>query len=269
MKKINVYVVTYNNEQRINENIARFFDTTKHIDTSQYQIKYHVINNHSNLKIHLHKDKITVFYNPLRLDRSCGHLSRDYNMCLMHGFQDLKDPQVDQITFAHDDSLWLEGWFEGLQNIHQTYTFYSGDHGCSLTSFLPEAVRNIGMWDERFCNIGFHEADYLLRAKIYNGDKSSINDFSVKRIWNHRPEILFAWPPRNAEKHQHSIESEKYHHVTHAVFDMKWGIYPEEWHTRLTKEEDWPKKSKIPNFVFYPYFEKDIYDLAGKGYVGY
>ena len=37
MKSINVYVVTYKNKERINQNVERFLDTTKHLDTTEYK----------------------------------------------------------------------------------------------------------------------------------------------------------------------------------------------------------------------------------------
>jgi hypothetical protein len=38
------------------------------------------------------------------------------------------------------------------------------------------AVKQVGLFDERFCNIGLQEADYFLRCLLYNKDRSSLND---------------------------------------------------------------------------------------------
>ncbi len=195
MKKINVYVVTYNNKQRLNENISRFFETTQNVDKNNFKLNYFIINNYSTIHINdEYKDRVNVFHNSLRPDFSCGHLSRDYNAALMHGFRNLNSPAVDQVICAHDDSIWRDGWFEDLQEIHNTYNFYVGDYGCSMHSYLPEAVKTIGIWDERFCNIGYHEADYFLRALIYNKEKSTINDYMGGRVLN-PTKVLFDHPP--------------------------------------------------------------------------
>jgi hypothetical protein len=261
MLRVNVYVVTYNNPERINQNVERFFKTTEHLDTTKYQLNYHIINNHSNFILDRDKD-ITVFHNSMRPDFSCGHLARDYNMSLVHGFKNLLSPSCDQVVLAHDDSLWNDEWFENLQKIHETYTFYSGNHGCSMTSILPEAVRKIGLWDERFCNIGYHEADYFLRALIYNKEKSSINDAGAGRILNPTMEI-FTWAPANHNKFVHGTETAVYHPLTSAMFTEKWGgVSPCDWNSR--RPEDFPVTPAIKTYVYYPYFEKDIEDLANK-----
>lgn len=264
MKQVNVYVVTYNNTQRINENILRFGYTTRN---SNANFKYTVINNHS-------KTAIGQFYTPsnmefrvwnnvMRPDISCGHLSRDYNAALMDGFVDLNNPACDQVICCHDDVWYHDGWFEKLTEIHKKYDFYAGDYGCSMTSYLPSAVKTIGIWDERFINIAYHEADFFLRARLYNRDKSSINDYFGGRVLN-PTEVLFDHPPENHNKVDHSVKSLQYHPLSRHVFDLKWGCHPEQWATRFSTTNKTPK---IPTYAYYPYFEKDIDNKEEKGYV--
>ena len=264
MMKINVYVVTYNNRQRLNDNLSRFFETTKHLDRNRYELNYFIINNYHHIDIaDEFKDSVKVLPNTLRPSFSCGHLSRDYNAALMHGFQNLKRPVIDQVICAHDDSIWRDGWFEDLQDIHKKYDFYAGDYGCSMHSYLPEAVRKIGLWDERFCNIGYHEADYFLRALIYNKEKSTINDYAGGRVLN-PTKVIFDHPPANMNKMNHVSATIRYHTVTRRVFEDKWGVHPEFWETRLKAV---PTEPLINQYMFYPYFELDIYDLDEKKYI--
>ena len=184
----------------------------------------------------------------------------------MLGFGSLKDPHADQVICAHDDSMWNPNWLENLQKIHESYTFYSGNFGCSLTSYLPEAVRKIGMWDERFAGLGYHEADYFLRALIYNRDKSSINDMFAGRVLNHIPVDLFEHVAPNQQKDDHVNQTLPYHTVSRRMFEEKWGVHPENWGIRLT-EDQIPMRPKISTYMYYPYFELDIDDLDGKNYV--
>lgn len=260
MKKINVYVVTYNNKENINKNISVFCDTTKHIKKSDgVQFSYVVINNHTNLDIDPHSyvpmmnngHLFGVFNNWLRPNHSCGHLARDYNMALIHGFQDLSNPACDQVILLHDDSIWNDGWYEDLYAIHAFYDFYAGDWGDGLTSYLPNAVKSIGLWDERFCNIGYHEADYFLRALIYNRDKSTINDHGAGRVLNPTKEI-FHHAQENHNKIVSHSDSARFHDLTHALFQEKWGCSPVNWGSAAI-----PARPYIKSWSLYPYFEKD------------
>jgi len=261
---INIYVVTYKNKQNIENNIKRFFHTTKHVDVSKYKLNYYVINNHSNFTVDEDLlNKVTVLHNTLRPDFSCGHLSRDYNAALIHGFKNLNNPFANQVICAHDDSLWRDGWLEDLEEIHKTYTFYAGDYGCSMTSYLPEAVKKIGIWDERMCNIGYHEADYFLRALIFNKEKSTINDYFGGRVLN-PTKVVFDHPEPNIDKNNHCNESLPYHTVSRKVFEDKWNVHPENWNTRLLPNI--PTNPLINTYMYYPYFELDIEDLENKKY---
>lgn len=262
MKRISVYVVTYNNEERLNENASRFFKTTENVDRNRFELIYNVINNHPIINLHDEfKNRTNIMHN-LRPEFSCGHLSRDYNTALIHGFHNLNAPYSQQVICVHDDSIWHDDWFDKLQTIHETYTFYVGDYGCSMTSYLPDAVKRIGIWDERFCNIGYHEADFFLRARIYNRDKSTINDHFGGRVLN-PTEVLFDHPEANGQKVVHSERSLQYHTCSRKVFEDKWNVHPEQWDSRLGEE---PSRPKIVQYMFYPYFELDIEDLEGKNY---
>jgi len=68
--------------------------------------------------------------------------------------------------------------------MHQKYTFVTGQLGDNIVSYRPEAVKKIGMWDERFITPSNKEADYYIRALIYNKEKSLINDRVHGRLLN-------------------------------------------------------------------------------------
>ena len=66
--------------------------------------------------------------------------------------------------------------FQNCLELHKKYSFIQFGRGCGFMSFKPEAIKKIGLWDERFCNIGFHEADYFLRAFLFNNESTTLND---------------------------------------------------------------------------------------------
>lgn len=66
----------------------------------------------------------------------------------------------------------------------EKYTFVVGAIGDSVCAWRPEAVKKIGMWDERFVSISHKEADYYIRALMYNKEKSCIGDRAHQRFIN-------------------------------------------------------------------------------------
>lgn len=261
---VKIYMVTYRNSECVKNNLESLFDTlaVNQNVPENTQINVTIINNHSSFSMpEKFKNHVWVKDN-LRVDESCGHLSRDWNYALIDGFRSLRNPQADQVICVHDDVIWLDKWFEKLYTIHQTYNHYMGDFGCTMSSYLPSAVQRIGLWDERFCNIAYHEADYQLRARIYNGDRSTINDHEQGRVWN-PTEVLVKHPPHNADKTSAANESLNYHPVSRKVFEKKWRRYPERW----AEQPEPPTQPYIDSYMNYPYFERDVQTLLGQRYV--
>jgi hypothetical protein len=259
-----MYMVTYRNPECVKNNLDTLFATlgTNQSVPKGTQINLTIINNHSAFVLPEEYKKQVWVKDNLRVDESCGHLARDWNYALIDGFRSLKNPRADQVICFHDDVIWLDNWLDKLYTIHQTYDFYMADFGCTLHSYLPSAVRKIGLWDERFCNIAYHEADYQLRARIYNGDKSSINDHEQGRVWN-PTEVIVRHPPHNADKTSAANESLNYHPISRKVFEKKWRRYPERWE----RQGEPPKQPYIDSYMNYPYFEKDVETLTLQKYV--
>ena len=153
----------------------------------------------------------------------------------------------------------------------EKYSFYTSGNGDAVCAYRPEAVKNIGLWDERFCNIGYHEYDYFMRAVIYNGEFTSINDMGdqYRSPWNTMPTIT-NHVGRDALKHTNHMLSVQYHPISREVFIHKWG-----WDTfrRDNGADFWGwvknnvKETASSNFIFYPYFEKDVLNLKEKKYI--
>ena len=253
-----IFIVTYNQPQLLRQNLKTLFE-------SNVDVSVEIINNFS-LVFEVpdeYKDRVKVHHQTLRPDWSCGCLSKDWNAAMVNGIVDLKDPWCDQLIMAQDDMLWDPDWFSKLQDIHSKYTFYSADEGDCLISVLPEAIRNIGLYDERFSVIGHHEADFLLRAFLYNNEKSSINDYRHRRVWNPVKETVCSRNRMTGDRRSRVTDYNQT--VAMALWEHKWN--------KQAKATTWEPmdiskiRPMVHQYMSYPYFEKDVYDTKFKRYV--
>jgi hypothetical protein len=257
MKKIKLFIVTYNAKDDLDKTIRTCIDG----QIDKVSLHINLINNHTNF--HLAEDLlkyVTVFHNTLRPDFSTGHLSRNWNQAIINGFKNLNNPDCDILITCQDDAIWKKNWVEELLKIHEKYTFYTCNNGDMLCSYRVDAIKKIGLWDERFCNIQFQEADYFLRANIYNSENSSINDEHHGRTLNKT--FCIADRPNSGQFTPRGKESNEYHGLSKKLFLQKWGEKIR-WNEKITDIQH----SKIPSFFLYPYFEKQIENATEKGYL--
>jgi hypothetical protein len=272
--RVSIYIVTYRNPVDLNRNISSIL-------ASGFDVRINVINNHSQFFLApAYEQSVTVLHNRLRPDFSTGHLSRNWNQALLHGFRNLKEPANDIVITVQDDVLFKEDWLLRLIDLHRRYNFITQGIGDAFCSYLPEAVRKVGLWDERFCCIGWSEADYFLRSLIYNREGSSINDLDHGR--QHNPlegnavndspgsdvaeradSLLITSPQMNFDRRDAHASSLKFHALSEAVFRHKWGVVCQPW----TAEHYAVRKPLVPSYVTYPYFEKDVEGLRDKNYI--
>ena len=271
--KIKIYIVTYNNAEDINNNLRMLLDS----DLSGHEVEINVINNHSNLHIkEEYLERINILHNTLRPDFSTGHLSRNWNQAIINGFKDLNEPDCDILIHTQDDVVWSKDWLKHTIEVHKKYTFFSGQVGDAFCSYTAEGVKNIGLWDERFCNIMYQEFDYFLRALLYNREKSSINSYVYMPVTGERKIDLLLnpiediekkfprRPDRNLEREAAHTKSGRWIKQSKLLFREKWGIQ----HPRPVFQDNAKiGKPSVKNFIYYPYFEKDIYELDKKNYV--
>lgn len=260
--KIKLYITTYCNSDDLTLNLKSIFSSNK-ID---HDLQIFIINNNS--QFFLPDDivnRIHIMHNVCRPDFSTGHLSRNWNQSIINGFKNILNPDCDILIHCQDDTIFMPDWCDNLISLHEKYSFIQMGVGDNLCSYLPDAIKKIGLWDERFCGIGFQEADYFMRARIHNSEYSCINDYFHGRI--HNPTDLKicerAEPIIVDGKVNHSvfhIESTKYHNINKNLFYKKWGTAPEQWNSNI------PINSLIENYIFYPYFELNIPNLEEKNY---
>lgn len=274
--RVSIYIVTYRNPVDLNKNISSILE-------SGFEVQISVINNHSQFFLEpRHEKAVAVLHNCLRPDFSTGHLARNWNQALINGFRDLNDPASDIVVTVQDDVIFKPDWLRHLVDLHRRYSFITMGLGDAFCSYLPEAVKKTGLWDERFCNIGYQDGDYFLRSLIYNREGCSINDLGHGR--QHNPldgnavhwdpahsedergrsdSMLITTPQWNSDRKDAHISSFKVESFSEAVFRHKWGIAADPW----TEEHLAMRKPLAPSYVMYPYFEKDIEGLGEKFYI--
>ena len=260
-----LYIVTYDNPRDLDETLASVFASEWH----GHHLDVTVVSNHSRLEVRPDfRRMVYVIDNQARPDFSTGHLARSWNQCLVHGFRSLTAPDTDFVVTAQNDTLFDPRWFHRLVELHKTYSFVTAGAGDNFCSYLPDAVRAIGLWDERYCGIGYQEADYFLRAYLDNHERSSVNDYAHGRVLNPyggAPLARRLHPPGQFDEHH--LRSTKHHALCRNLFMRKWGpdLMPEEWRGFLSGPLP-GRRSKLENYLYYPYFELDVHDLAGKNY---
>lgn len=277
--KIQVWILTWNNQKDLNEGLGYFFQSSAASQT-RHEISVNVINNHSNFSLdNEFSPYVEVWHNTLRPDFSTGHITRDWNHALVNGFQNLKNPACDWVVVAHDDTWWGKNWLEIFEDavLSKGYNFIAAGLGDNILLFTPQAVRRIGLMDERFCTLGFYEHDYFFRAALYNGAHSSINDkwhmidgepLSAYE-WNPLPDrdAILQRPPVNELRYAEQMRAKHtVQHLGREMFFHKWGVVQERSsiRTMLSKQITQPL---IHSYMNYPYFERDIETLVEQKYL--
>lgn len=100
--RIKHYIVTYNNNEVLNNCLESLWDIFENYTKDEYQV--YIINNHSNFSINRKFERyVEVIHNDLRPDFSTGHLSRNWNQAILHGFKDLNNPDCDILVTNQND----------------------------------------------------------------------------------------------------------------------------------------------------------------------
>lgn len=250
--KVKIFIVTYNNPKVLNKNLETLFQNHNDFEVT-------VVNNYSQ-NFHIdeaYTGKVKVIHNALRPDFSTGHLSRNWNLAIIHAFKDLKNPDCDVLITAQDDVEWQATGIDYLLELLNKYTFITFGGGDCVCAYKVDAIHNIGLWDEHFCNIGYQEADYFMRARLNNGPFSTINDLPHERVFN--PEenrAILDTPSGCARGEKYHMDSFNHHNITYAYFSYKWnGGCTHCWDRTWEKV---PAEPNVKQFMMYPYFEKDI-----------
>lgn len=258
--KIKQYIVTYNNNHVLHDCLESIFNNLSDYELSILDV--YVINNHSNFNINeKFKNKVNVIHNSGRPDFSTGHLARSWNQCIIHGFVDLNNPSADIVATCQNDTIFKKNYVNNLIELHKTYDFVNFGHGDNFISYSPNAIKKVGLWDERFCNIGHQETDYFIRIAKYLYNKSTYNDvgkhlpFHINPVNNNIIEIIKSGNQRNDVNH---IKSKEYHTHSLNILLKKWGISKHPVFLKSTYGDVLNYTQLLNNYFYYPYFEKNI-----------
>ena len=267
--KVKLYIVTYKGHDRLGPTLSSLLNS----DLSDHSHEINLINNHTDLRVPPEfASKVKILHNVLRPDCSSGHLSRNWNQALINGFGSLLDPDCDIVVCSQDDSIFRQDWLERLLLLHKRFTFVQNGHGDQFHSYLPEAVRRIGLWDERFCGISMQAADYFWRCVMHNKEGSTIQDPIHHRVLNpiivddviasqgHLVDPDVRQFGQNWDNSLHNNDS-----IASKLMRSKYANDPYPW--TPDKINSAPSRALGPNYLTYPYFEKDIYNLKEKGYM--
>lgn len=254
--KIKIFLTTYNSPDILHNSLKSIIESNINLN----DVEITVINNHSNFKCNF--SNVKILHNQVRLDRSTGHLARSWNQCIINGFKDIKNPDCDFLITMQDDFILKNNWFNVLYPHMTKYSFIEVGGGDIMCIYSQQAIADVGLWDERFCNIGYQEADYFLRQFLFNRSKISINDYAHNRVYNpiyNSPlrlrEIdndIIKVLPRDASRHNSHNNSCTFHRHSQTVFAKKWGNSG-----AINWDEHQLKNIKIigESYVYYPYFE--------------
>ena len=264
--KIKIYIVTYKNDKALNRNLDSLYQS----DIVNHDYEITIINNHTDFQADIDRPNLRVVHNTVRPDFSTGHLSRDWNFALIDGFKDLNNPDCDIVVACQNDTVFFPNWASYIVEKHKKdYSFIQFGNGDNFMSWTPAGASVIGLWDERFCNIGYQEGDYFLRAVLLNNKNTSINDWRREPGYlkpgkrsherEHNPienkvvDVWFSQDEGNKEAHK---ESKKFHNISREVFRQKWeGFNSVHW---PSDKNLMPKRPTLNSFIYYPYFEKDL-----------
>jgi hypothetical protein len=278
--KIEIFILTYKNSYDLNGGLRYLFNSNAATQT-RHEIKLNIINNHTEFSIDKEfESAIKIWHNPLQPNFGTGHNSRNWNQALILGFENLNNPKNDLVITAHDDTWWGKDWLNLTEEaLNMGYTYISYGLGDNIQVWTPEAVKKIGLWDERYCTLAFAEHDYFFRAACYNDKKSSINDKWHARTDNGQQVKHYEWnplpfrddvlqrPPVNQERQNQINYRKPTAYLGRELFIQKWGVAPE----RTSIGEMLAAGIKTPlvsSYIYYPYFENAIETLVEQNYLG-
>jgi hypothetical protein len=260
--RVKVYIVTWNDETAINKNLRTLFSAA----ADGIDLSVTIINNHTRFYLQPEfVNRVSVIHNRATPDFATAMLARMWNTAIIHGFKDLNNPDADIVVTAQDDTEWNFDWLQQIIKVHKSFSFYADDAGDMICSYTPEAVKKIGLWDERF-HYGFGEADYFLRALKYNQEKTSINDFAHGRVW--QPTLhLGKRPEPEPSRYEEQNRSHQFRNLSWTMFLHKWRL--------MELEGRWPENildlvadtPVVAHHILYPYFELSVENLQQKGYI--
>lgn len=172
----------------------------------------------------------------------------DWNTGLILGFENLKNPACDIVILSQDDVYFNPGWLDKIVKLHETYEFVTYGQGDAVTSYSPQHIIKVGLYDQAIPVIGIHEGDYLTRSRNKNPDKTSINDHFHHRRHNVVEHDIITEIPCGIQRNSDFNRAQSTHIQMAVKYEQnKWGI-----------GNAWDKTHIPKQHIMHPFFEKDI-----------
>jgi hypothetical protein len=101
----------------------------------------------------------------------------------VHGFDSLVEPKLDVVVTVQADSTLCPGWWAAVSAaLLSGCKLVQAGVGDQLIVYTPEAIRRVGLYDERFVGICHHEGDFFLRASLALREAACIHDIVHSRV---------------------------------------------------------------------------------------
>lgn len=255
--KIKIYIVTYNNDEILRRNL----DSVVASDLMAEDTEIFIINNYSKIG-DFSNYPCTILDNVLRPDHSTAYLSRNWNQAILNGFQDINNPQADLVIAMQNDTEVKPDVCKNLKELHKKYTFVQYGAGDNFMSWKIEAVRRVGLFDERFCGLACQEGDYFIRQAIWNKERACITDHAHKRLCNPTDKVLCIRTHDDIQE-VHKKLSQSHHDINNKLYILKWGS---RWNWGGELKEH-PPQPLINSYMNYPWFEKYIETLEEQRFI--
>jgi hypothetical protein len=253
--KIKLYIVTYRRDDVLNQNLRTLWAGTRHPEW----LEVTVISNHPEVQVEPGnlRPNLRVLINHTRHANSWGYLGRDWNFGIIDAFNTWKNPEsVDWCVLAQNDVEWLPGWDTWLAGC-KDLDLISQPVGDAVVALNIEAVRRVGLFDERFCTLHFHDIDYLNRAAVALKARASVNDchFGEIAAWNPVGNVLIKTSATGFVDHDPTLHTRKSWLEMRNLLFHKWGFAEVEQAVnrgalvRHLRPQDLPREC-----LFYPFF---------------
>lgn len=264
--KIKIYILTWKDKYALDRNLRSLFDGYSNLPAG-VDIHINVINNHTDFYISPEwEGHVKVIHNVAQPDFATAMLGRMWNIALIHGFKDLDNPDADIVVTSQDDTVWNSDWIPNLLSVMSANDFYADDAGDMVCAYTTDAIKKIGLWDERF-HYGFGEGDYFLRAVKYLPNRSSINDHAHGRVWNATMHLARR-PEPDSTRYTEQNRAHQFRNLSWTMWRHKWSLdYLEGNWSSLANLKKLLDSIDNTQFILYPYFELKVENLKDKGFI--
>ncbi len=92
------------------------------------------------------------------------------------------EPKLDVVVTVQADSTLCPGWWAVVSAALLSGSKLVQAVVGQLIVYTPEAIRRVGLYDERFVGICHHEGDFFLRASLALREAACIHDTVHSRV---------------------------------------------------------------------------------------